>query len=351
MTATNEVKLPELPKGEYRSNGEICPGWSYTFTEDEMKDYGTLCYEAGLAAGRGQAGQQIEYYASLPQAVPFNGVQVCPVRDVECGNNESAWCADCPKSKKPRFVTEGVGNVLCSCAQILDVVKQEWALKNEWTEWDQSVRDGITKELVKLEALKQSLAQPAQEPVYFYRQKDCKDWIETERDPRETFKNSPAFGAFEFRILYAQQPAQEYVKQDRDLLGRLVRDAWIRWAKSQPIQKPSWLVPYSELSEVDKEADRMIGEAMETWIVATMGAQQPAQAAVPAEISDAFIEAVILRICELPDRESPEYMPEGMIVTAKELREAIRSNEEIFCERGEQILVPINAAPDSGDGS
>lgn len=48
----------------------------------------------------------------------------------------------------------------------------------------------------------------------------------------------------------------------RDGLGRLVRDAWIRWAKQQPNPKASWLAPYDELSEPDKEADRQIGETV-----------------------------------------------------------------------------------------
>lgn len=46
----------------------------------------------------------------------------------------------------------------------------------------------------------------------------------------------------------------------RDQLGREVRIAWVRWAREQPNPKPSWLVPYDELSEADKEADRQIGE-------------------------------------------------------------------------------------------
>lgn len=48
----------------------------------------------------------------------------------------------------------------------------------------------------------------------------------------------------------------------RDGLGRLVRELWIGWAKTQPNPKPSWLVPYDELSEADKEADRVIGEGL-----------------------------------------------------------------------------------------
>jgi len=46
------------------------------------------------------------------------------------------------------------------------------------------------------------------------------------------------------------------------MLGRIVREAWVAWASEQPEPKPSWLVPWDELSESDKEADRRIGEAV-----------------------------------------------------------------------------------------
>lgn len=42
--------------------------------------------------------------------------------------------------------------------------------------------------------------------------------------------------------------------------GRAVRHAWVEWAKTQPNPKPSWLVPYDDLSEPDKEADRQIAQ-------------------------------------------------------------------------------------------
>lgn len=47
---------------------------------------------------------------------------------------------------------------------------------------------------------------------------------------------------------------------DREQLGQLVRMAWVEWAKEQDNPKPSWLVPWEELPESDKEADRRIGE-------------------------------------------------------------------------------------------
>jgi hypothetical protein len=51
-------------------------------------------------------------------------------------------------------------------------------------------------------------------------------------------------------------------RQQRDRLGKLVRRAWIEWAKTQPNPKPSWLVPYEQLSDADKEADRHIAETL-----------------------------------------------------------------------------------------
>jgi hypothetical protein len=48
----------------------------------------------------------------------------------------------------------------------------------------------------------------------------------------------------------------------RDDLGQRVRELWVAWARTQPAPKPSWLVPYDELSEPDKEADRQIGEGI-----------------------------------------------------------------------------------------
>jgi len=48
--------------------------------------------------------------------------------------------------------------------------------------------------------------------------------------------------------------------EERERLGRLVREEWVRWAQEQPDPKPSWLTPWVGLSESMKEVDRRIGE-------------------------------------------------------------------------------------------
>jgi hypothetical protein len=53
---------------------------------------------------------------------------------------------------------------------------------------------------------------------------------------------------------------------DRDVLGRIVREAWVAWASGQANPKPYWLLPYDELRECEKEADRQIGEAVQQAI-------------------------------------------------------------------------------------
>ena len=73
--------------------------------------------------------------------------------------------------------------------------------------------------------------------------------------------------AIRIRALAAQPtpPASDaYVRghADREALGRLVREVWIAWAREQPAPKASWLVPWEDLSEPDREVDRRIGETL-----------------------------------------------------------------------------------------
>jgi hypothetical protein len=48
----------------------------------------------------------------------------------------------------------------------------------------------------------------------------------------------------------------------REALGKIVREVWIDWAKEQPNPKQSWLEPWENLAEPDKEVDRRIGERL-----------------------------------------------------------------------------------------
>lgn len=54
---------------------------------------------------------------------------------------------------------------------------------------------------------------------------------------------------------------------DRETLGRIVRLAWVEWAREQPSPKPSWLKPWEELSETGREADRRIGEFTANFVL------------------------------------------------------------------------------------
>ena len=50
--------------------------------------------------------------------------------------------------------------------------------------------------------------------------------------------------------------------ETREILGRYVRKIWIEWAREQPVQKASWLIPWEDMPEEDREVDRRIGEAL-----------------------------------------------------------------------------------------
>ncbi len=50
--------------------------------------------------------------------------------------------------------------------------------------------------------------------------------------------------------------------EKREELGRIVREVWVKWAKEQSNPKESWLKPWEELTEPDKEVDRRIGEKL-----------------------------------------------------------------------------------------
>lgn len=46
----------------------------------------------------------------------------------------------------------------------------------------------------------------------------------------------------------------------REFLGQLVRMEWVAWAREQPHPKATWLAPWHQLTEPEREVDRRIGE-------------------------------------------------------------------------------------------
>lgn len=65
-----------------------------------------------------------------------------------------------------------------------------------------------------------------------------------------------------------------------EALGRLVREAWVAWAREQDDPKPSWLVPWEELGDGQREADIRIGEAVAAGERARTGQRDPVVDAV-----------------------------------------------------------------------
>lgn len=65
---------------------------------------------------------------------------------------------------------------------------------------------------------------------------------------------------------------------DSDALGRVVREAWVAWAREQPdvADHPSWLVGWDDLPERDREVDRRIGAAVAAAAFEGLAACYPA---------------------------------------------------------------------------
>lgn len=67
---------------------------------------------------------------------------------------------------------------------------------------------------------------------------------------------------------------------DREALGRLVREVWVAFARTLPETKESWLRPWDDLPEPQKEVDRRIGETLGVYTLAMA-------MALPRYLSDA----------------------------------------------------------------
>jgi len=83
-------------------------------------------------------------------------------------------------------------------------------------------------------------------------------------------------------------PPAEDSGHTADTLGRIVRDAWVAWAKRQPDPKPSWLIPWDECDEQTKDADRWIGIHVAAYL-GSPAHDKPAE----AQAREAFTEAAL----------------------------------------------------------
>lgn len=149
------------------------------------------------------------------------------------------------------------------------------------------------------------------------------------------------------------QPAAPSLPVDRDTLGRMVREAWVRWALTQPNPKPSWLLPYSELSETDKEADRQIGEAIAKWTLIHSEASRfsPAapQEAEAVRIGDAVLDWMVKY--DLLDGGN-EYSAADVIAVLNDLTPSNRSpaqavTEALLRDVREDLFAWMQSFPDA----
>jgi len=62
--------------------------------------------------------------------------------------------------------------------------------------------------------------------------------------------------------------------EEAEQLGKVVRDAWVKWAKTRPEAKPSWLVEWEALpsSDPQREVDILIGQAVSNFLLEKLDA-------------------------------------------------------------------------------
>jgi len=78
---------------------------------------------------------------------------------------------------------------------------------------------------------------------------------------------------------------EKAMTNDRNDLGRNVRDVWVAWASRQLNPKPSWLVQWDGLDESDREVDRQIGEALYARGAADIAARDSEIAELTQQVS------------------------------------------------------------------
>lgn len=78
----------------------------------------------------------------------------------------------------------------------------------------------------------------------------------------------------------------------REHFGRVLRDAWLGWARQQPDPKPSWLLPWEDLPAEHQEVDMLMAEAVLASVLELRELPSELARAVMA-ISDAVIVRVL----------------------------------------------------------
>ena len=118
-----------------------------------------------------------------------------------------------------------------------------------------------------------------------------------------------------------------------DALGRVVREAWVKWAKMQPNPKPSWLVPFDELLPDDQEADRQIGIAVSRWTIERMQ-KYPRPGASHEAAFKARVEA-LEEAAKVADNAVPHHTGCGLKI-ARAIRALAAAAEASRAAEGEQ---------------
>lgn len=82
----------------------------------------------------------------------------------------------------------------------------------------------------------------------------CRDWM--------ALRAAIATAQAEQSASATSAPVEVCDAVNREFLGKLVRMEWVKWAREQPTPKQSWLLPWDELTEPEREVDRRIGESI-----------------------------------------------------------------------------------------
>ena len=169
--------------------------------------------------------------------------------------------------------------------------------------------------------------------------------------------NKAEWRAMERVVLGQHADHRSIISDHRELLGRMVREAWVAWAKTQPNAKESWLVPWENLDEAQKEADRCIGDAV--WRVAVhleeeqpcaLCGNTPTEAVEAAKSHDAIAALAEPRCAGVPLPENVKQLQRDLAQLAKSHDEAeVLAEDAMMRERQEAMSTKRAAVLCAGD--